>query len=212
MGKDKEKDQKETQQDTEVVNEKEEVSEQTEPNTASNESDSTSENQTVEEELSESEKHAIELAEAKDKYLRLYSEFENYRRRTSKEKMDFLKTANEGLIKEFLPILDDFERAQNSFGEEVKENDPVREGFEIIYKKFKTTLDKQGLVEIENPQGKEFDTELHEAVTQFPAPSEDLKGKVIDQVEKGYILGEKVIRFAKVVVGAQFPIRIYQVN
>ncbi|WP_020530226.1 nucleotide exchange factor GrpE [Flexithrix dorotheae] len=202
MGKDKEKDQKETQQDTEVVNEKEEVSEQTEPNTASNESDSTSENQTVEEELSESEKHAIELAEAKDKYLRLYSEFENYRRRTSKEKMDFLKTANEGLIKEFLPILDDFERAQNSFGEEVKENDPVREGFEIIYKKFKTTLDKQGLVEIENPQGKEFDTELHEAVTQFPAPSEDLKGKVIDQVEKGYILGEKVIRFAKVVVGA----------
>eukprot|EP01023_Acetabularia_acetabulum_P033315 TRINITY_DN31199_c0_g1_i1.p2 TRINITY_DN31199_c0_g1~~TRINITY_DN31199_c0_g1_i1.p2 ORF type:complete len:213 (-),score=36.82 TRINITY_DN31199_c0_g1_i1:68-706(-) len=212
MGKDKEKDQKDTQQDTEVVNEKEEVSEQTEPNTASNESDSTSENQSVEEELSESEKHAIELAEAKDKYLRLYSEFENYRRRTSKEKMDFLKTANEGLIKEFLPILDDFERAQNSFGEEVKENDPVREGFEIIYKKFKTTLDKQGLVEIENPQGKEFDTELHEAVTQFPAPSEDLKGKVIDQVEKGYILGEKVIRFAKVVVGAQFPIRIYQVN
>ncbi|MBX2842281.1 MAG: nucleotide exchange factor GrpE [Flammeovirgaceae bacterium] len=198
MGKDKEKDQKEAQQDTEVVNEKEEVSEQEEPKS---EPDSESE-QPVEEELSESEKHAIELAEAKDKYLRLYSEFENYRRRTSKEKMDFLKTANEGLIKEFLPILDDFERAENSFGEAKKEKDPVREGFDIIYKKFQSTLDKQGLKEIENPQGKPLDTELHEAVTQFPAPSEDLKGKVIDQVEKGYTLGDKVVRFAKVVVGA----------
>jgi len=148
------------------------------------------------------EKLKGELAESKDKYLRLYSEFENYRRRTSKEKIEFMKTATEDLIKDLLPILDDFERAQTSFPEAKEdEKDPVREGFDLIYKKFKNTLEKQGVKEIENPKGKELDTNLHEAITQFPAPSEDLKGKIVDQVEKGYTLGEKVVRFAKVVVG-----------
>ncbi|UZR95438.1 nucleotide exchange factor GrpE [Chondrinema litorale] len=148
------------------------------------------------------EKLQGELTESKDKYLRLYSEFENYRRRTSKEKIDFMKTATEDLIKDLLPILDDFERAQSSFPEaKDDEKDPVREGFDLIYKKFKNTLEKQGVTEIENPKGKELDTNLHEAITQFPAPSEDLKGKIVDQVEKGYMLGEKVVRFAKVVVG-----------
>ena len=148
------------------------------------------------------EKLQGELSESKDKYLRLYSEFENYRRRTSKEKIDFMKTATEDLVKDLLPILDDFEKAKSSFPEaKDDEKDPVREGFDLIYKKFKNTLEKQGVTEIENPKGKELDTNLHEAITQFPAPSEDLKGKIVDQVEKGYMLGEKVVRFAKVVVG-----------
>ena len=143
-----------------------------------------------------------QIAEAKDKYLRLYSEFENFRRRTSKEKIDFTKTATEKLVVELLPILDDFERAQKSFPEINKdEKDPVREGFDIIYNKFKKTLEKQGVKEIENPTGKELDTNLHEAITQFPAPKEELKGKIVDQVEKGYLLGDKVVRFSKVVVG-----------
>ena len=156
----------------------------------------------VEEEISPLEKAKIEIKEAKDKYLRLYSEFENYRRRTSKEKIDFTKTATEKLVVELLPILDDFERAQKSFPEINKdEKDPVREGFDIIYNKFKKTLEKQGVKEIENPTGKELDTNLHEAITQFPAPKEELKGKIVDQVEKGYLLGDKVVRFSKVVVG-----------
>jgi molecular chaperone GrpE len=155
-----------------------------------------------EEEITPLEKAQIEVKEAKDKYLRLYSEFENYRRRTAKEKIDFTKTATEKLIEDLLPILDDFERAQKSFPEvEGEESDPIREGFDIIYNKFKKTLEKQGVTEIENPTGKELDTNLHEAITQFPAPKEELKGKIVDQVEKGYLLGEKVVRFSKVVVG-----------
>ena len=149
----------------------------------------------------ELEQISIELAEQKDKFLRMYSEFENFRRRTAKEKVELMGTASEKLMLELLPILDDFERAEKSFGEAEK-GDVVREGFVIIQNKLKKTLEKQGLKEMESPVGKDFDTELHEAVTQFPAPEEKLKGKVIDQLEKGYYLNQKVIRYAKVVVGS----------
>jgi molecular chaperone GrpE len=155
----------------------------------------------VEDEISELEKAKTEVAEFKDKYLRLYSEFENFRRRTNKEKIEFLSSANKDLIKELLPVIDDFERADDAFDQEVTSLDQIKEGYDLVYKKFKSTLGKQGLKEIENQKGEVFDVELHEAVTQFPAPSEDMKGKVIDQVEKGYMLGEKVVRFTKVVVG-----------
>ncbi len=155
----------------------------------------------VEEGTSELEKAKAEVAEFKDKYLRLYSEFENFRRRTNKEKIEFLSSANKDLIKELLPVIDDFERADDAFDQEVTSLDQIKEGYDLVYKKFKTTLGKQGLKEIENQKGEVFDVELHEAVTQFPAPSEDMKGKVIDQIEKGYMLGEKVVRFTKVVVG-----------
>lgn len=155
----------------------------------------------VEEGTSELEKAKAEVAEFKDKYLRLYSEFENFRRRTNKEKIEFLSSANKDLIKELLPVIDDFERADDAFDQEVTSLDQIKEGYDLVYKKFKSTLAKQGLKEIENPKGEVFDVEVHEAVTQFPAPSEDMKGKVVDQIEKGYTLGEKVLRFTKVVVG-----------
>ncbi len=154
-----------------------------------------------EEELSETEKLSRELAEQKDKFIRLYSEFENFRRRTAKEKIDLISTASEGLMKELIPVLDDFDRAMKSF-EDATEVEPVKEGISLIQDKFQKTLAAKGLKPIEDAKGKEFDTEFHEAVTQFPAPSEDMKGKVIDQVEQGYMLGEKVIRYSKVVVGA----------
>ena len=137
-----------------------------------------------------------ELAEQKDKYIRLYSEFENFRRRTAKEKLDMIKTANESMATALLPILDDFERAMKSFeGEE-------KEGILLIYNKLKKTLEQKGVTVMDLKQGDDFDAEFQEAITQIPAPDDSLKGKVVDVVEKGYTLGEKVIRFAKVVIGA----------
>ena len=152
------------------------------------------------EELSELEQKKAELAESKDKYLRLYSEFENYRRRTSKEKLDLIQTANEGLISALLPIIDDFERAEKSAGEDA-DLKSVREGMSLIANKFNNILTQKGLKAMESDQGIDFDPELHEAITQIPAPSKKLKGKVVDVIEKGYLLGDKVIRFAKVVTG-----------
>jgi molecular chaperone GrpE len=138
-----------------------------------------------------------ELAEAKDKYLRLYSEFENFRRRTAKEKLELIQSANERLVNSFLPFIDDFERAEKAFkGSESKE----MEGFLLIYTKFKKILDAAG-IKVMDAKGKAFDPDLHEAITQVPAPEEKLKGKVIEIVEQGYLLNEKVIRFAKVIVG-----------
>lgn len=142
----------------------------------------------------------IELAELKDKYLRLYADFENFRRRTAKEKIDLIASANAELMKSVLPIVDDFERAMQSF-ETSTEIEPLKEGVGLIYHKFFKTLESKGLKPMA-AKGEVFDAEIHESVTQFPAPSEDLKGKVIDEVEKGYYLNEKVIRYAKVVVGA----------
>lgn len=139
-----------------------------------------------------------ELAEAKDKYLRLYSEFENFRRRTAKEKLELIQSANERLVNAFLPIIDDFERAEKAFnGSESKE----MEGFLLIYTKFKKILDTAG-IKVMDAHGKAFDPDLHEAITQVPAPNDKSKGKVIEVVEQGYLLNDKVIRFAKVVVGS----------
>ncbi|MFZ2906783.1 MAG: nucleotide exchange factor GrpE [Cyclobacteriaceae bacterium] len=138
-----------------------------------------------------------DLAETKDKYIRLYSEFENFRRRTAKEKLELIQSANERLVISLLPIVDDFERAEKAFkGSESKE----MEGFLLIYNKFKRILDQTGIKQME-AKGTEFNADFHEAITQVPAPDESLKGKVIDVVENGYLLNDKVIRFAKVVVG-----------
>jgi molecular chaperone GrpE len=140
-----------------------------------------------------------ELAEQKDKFLRLYSEFENFRRRTSKEKLDLITSANEDLIKAFLPVADDFERAEKSFRDK---NDKELEGFFLIHNKFRKTLDQYGVKPMVIEPGTAFNADVHEAITQIPAPNENLKGKIVDVVEKGYTLKDKVIRFAKVVVGS----------
>jgi molecular chaperone GrpE len=139
-----------------------------------------------------------ELAEAKDKYLRLYSEFENFRRRTAKEKLELIQGANEQLIRSILPVVDDFERAEKAAqGVQVKE----LEGFLLIGNKFRKTLEQSGAKAMPTEAGAAFDPDLHDAITQVPSPNESLKGKIVDVVEKGYLLNEKVIRHAKVVVG-----------
>jgi len=139
-----------------------------------------------------------ELAESKDKYIRLYSEFDNFRRRTAKEKLELTQSANESLIRAFLPVVDDFDRAEKTF----KPTDKDSEGFFLIHNKFKKILDQSGVKVMELGPGSDFNADLQEAITQIPAPEEKLKGKVVDVVEKGYILNDKVIRFAKVVVGS----------
>lgn len=157
------------------------------------------ETESTEEVLSEEERLSLELAEQKDKFIRLYSEFENFRRRTAKEKIDTVMNASEGLIKELLPVLDDFERAQQSF-ENAKDIEAIKDGVELVFGKLKRTLENKGLKSMES-KGSDFDVELHECITQFDG-GEDQKGKVIDEVEKGYFLNDKVIRYAKVVVGS----------
>ena len=141
-----------------------------------------------------------EVAELKDKYLRLYADFENFRRRTSKEKLELLSNASADVIKLILPVVDDFERAKVSFDSSV-DTVALKEGVDLIYTKLYKTLESKGLKPMES-KGATFDVELHESIAQFPAPSEDLKGKVIDEIEKGYYLNDKVIRYAKVIVGA----------
>ncbi len=141
-----------------------------------------------------------ELADQKDKYLRLLADFENFRRRTAKEKIDFLEQANAKLILELLPVLDDFERAAKSMDAPETSIESVKNGITLVYGKFLKSLERQGLMPIHS-NGEVFDVEKHEAITQIPAPTEDMKGKIIDTVEKGYTLGEKVVRFAKVVIG-----------
>jgi molecular chaperone GrpE len=139
-----------------------------------------------------------ELAELKDKYLRLAAEFDNYKRRTTKERADLFKSANQELMVALLPVLDDFERARNATA--TADADAVRESIDIIQTKLNKTLQQKGLTAME-AKGGAFDADLHEAITQIPAPSDDLKGKIVDEVEKGYYLGDKVIRHAKVVLG-----------
>ena len=141
-----------------------------------------------------------ELADQKDKYLRLLADFENFRRRTAKEKIDFLEQANAKLILELLPVLDDFERAAKSMDAPETSIESVKNGITLVYGKFLKSLERQGLMPIHS-NGEVFDVEKHEAITQIPAPTEDMKGKIVDTVEKGYTLGEKVVRFAKVVIG-----------
>ena len=135
----------------------------------------------------------------KDKYIRLYSEFENYRKRTAKEKIDIITNASENVIKEILPVVDDFERAILN-NKDVSDAENIKEGFELIYNKLNKTLSNHGLKSMDSIE-KEFDADIHEAITKIPTPKNKLKGKVIDVIEKGYTINEKVIRFAKVVVG-----------
>ena len=135
----------------------------------------------------------------KDKYLRLYADFENFRRRTAKEKLETVSFANAELIKSLLPVVDDFERALGSI-ENATEIDAIKEGVSLIFHKLQKTLETKGLKPMTS-KGEVFDADLHESITQFAAPSDDLKGKVIDEIEKGYLLNDKVIRYAKVVVG-----------
>ncbi len=139
-----------------------------------------------------------ELAEAKDKYVRLYAEFDNHRRRTAKEKIEMIQSANESLIKSLLPVVDDFDRAEKSFKDK---NDKESEGFFLIQHKFKKLLDQYGVKMMEANSTVEFNPDLHEAITQIPAPDKKLVGKIVEVVEKGYLLNDKVIRHAKVVIG-----------
>lgn len=140
-----------------------------------------------------------QLKEMQDKYLRLSAEFDNYRKRTLKEKMELTKSAGENILQEILPVMDNFERAQQSV-KEAKDVDAVTEGIDLIYNRFKAFLEQNGIKEIE-AQDKDFNTDEHEAVTKIPAPSEEQKGKVVDVIQKGYYLNDKVLRYAKVVVG-----------
>tara|TARA_Y100000768_G_scaffold379236_1_gene354670 strand:+ start:701 stop:1195 length:495 start_codon:yes stop_codon:yes gene_type:complete len=140
-----------------------------------------------------------DLLETKDKYLRLYSEFENYRRRTSKEKVEMINSANKELISLILPVIDDFERAIKLTS---KENlDTSMEGFELIFQKLNSLLEKQGVKKMEIKTGDDFDPDFHEAITKI-ASKKNLKGKIVDVIENGYMLDDKVIRFAKVVTGS----------
>lgn len=154
------------------------------------------ENEVVENEV---EKLNREIGKERDNFLRLFAEFENYKKRTSKERIELFSTANRELMTALLPILDDFERGLNEI--EKSSDKALLEGMKLIYNKFKNTLSQKGLKDMEVKQGDSFDPEVHEAITQIPAPSKKLKGKIIDVVEKGYKLGESIIRFPKVVIG-----------
>lgn len=139
------------------------------------------------------------MAELQDRYLRLTAEYDNYRKRTLKEKLDLMNTSREELFLQILPVVDDFERAMNSV-ETAQDMNAVKEGMKLIYGKFKNFLNQQGIKEID-AKNKPFDTDLHEAVTKIPVQEKKKKGKVVDVIEKGYLLKEKVIRFSKVVIG-----------
>jgi len=151
-------------------------------------------------ELSESEKLRAELAEARDKYVRLYAEFDNYKRRTTKERIDLLQSAGKDILTDLLPVLDDFERSLKAM-DAATNIKAVKEGVSLVHQKLKNFLQQKGLKEMQSI-GEAFNADLHEAITNIPAPSEKLKGKVVDELEKGYYLNDKLIRFAKVVVGA----------
>ena len=149
--------------------------------------------------VSEVDQLKQEVSKEKDNFLRLFAEFENYKKRTSKERIELFSTANKELMTVLLPILDDFERGLKEV--EKSSDKAVLEGMQLIYNKFKNTLNQKGLKEMEVKQGEVFDAEIHEAISQIPAPSKKLKGKIIDTVEKGYKLGDTIIRFPKVVLG-----------
>lgn len=151
------------------------------------------------EELTEVEELEIQVKTEKEKFLRLFAEFENYKRRTAKERIELFKTAGEGVLKDMLPVLDDFDRAMVEIRK--SEDEQLTSGVELISNKFRTTLKSKGLEECEVNAGDAFDSDKHEAITQIPAPSDDMKGKVVDVVEKGYKLGDRIIRYPKVVIG-----------
>ncbi|PHQ59820.1 MAG: nucleotide exchange factor GrpE [Maribacter sp.] len=148
---------------------------------------------TLEEELKE------EIGKEKDKFLRLFAEFENYKKRTSKERMELFKTAGQEIMVSLLPVLDDFDRALKELSK--SEDKEMFKGVELIKIKLRETLNSKGLQEVEVEQGDVFDADMHDAITQIPAPNKKLKGKIIDVIEKGFKLGDKIIRHPKVVVG-----------
>lgn len=154
----------------------------------------------VKKEEEEIEELKIKLAELNDKHLRLFSEFDNFRKRTIRERIELTATASEEVIKDLLPVLDDFDRAIKAL-DETDKIDSLKEGINLIHTKFKSTLSAKGLKPMK-AIGETFDTDFHEAVTEIPAPDKKLKGKNVDEIEKGYLLGDKVIRYAKVVVGS----------
>lgn len=149
--------------------------------------------------LTAEEELTAKLNELNDKYLRLYSDFDNFRKRTAKEKMELIQSGGADVFKSLLPVVDDFDRAIKS-NSETTDIETINEGFNLIYHKLKTTLTQKGLQEMDS-MGEIFDTDLHEAITNIQAPDEASKGKILDVLEKGYMLNGKVIRFAKVVIG-----------
>ena len=157
------------------------------------------EEQAIAEELSVEEQMALDLAKEKDKYLRLFAEFENYKRRTTKERIELFKTANQEVLLALLPVLDDFDRAITEISK--TDDGPLLEGVALINEKLKTTLVSKGLEQVDVKVGDVFDADFAEAITQIPAPSDKLKGKIVDVLEKGYKLGDKIIRYPKVVIG-----------
>ena len=157
------------------------------------------EEQVVAEELSIEEQLTQDLAKEKDKYLRLFAEFENYKRRTTKERIELFKTANQEVLLAMLPVLDDFDRAVIEIAK--SEDELMMKGVELIHEKLKSTLVSKGLEQVDVKAGDAFDADFAEAITQIPAPSDKMKGKIVDVLEKGYKLGDKIIRFPKVVIG-----------
>ena len=189
---------KEIDNSTDVQSEEEEGSVEVE-NTEAKDSEVEELEEEEVEEISEEEKLKEELEKGKDKYLRLFAEFENYKRRTSKERIELFRTANSELMTALLPVLDDFDRGMVEI--EKSEENALVDGVKLIQNKLKDILSQKKLEEVEVDKGHKFDSDLHEAITQIPAPSDDLKGKIIDVVEKGYKLGDKIIRYPKVVIG-----------
>jgi len=157
------------------------------------------ENEDSDEKTEESDDQAEQIAELKDKYLRLAAEFENYKRRTVKEKIAMMGNAAKDTLSALLPVMDDFDRAKKN-AEDENSTEPFSEGVMMVYNKLSNTLKQKGLKEMET-NGEDFDPELHEAITEIPAPSDDMKGKIIDTIEKGYYLNDSILRHAKVVVG-----------
>lgn len=155
--------------------------------------------QDVVEEISVEDKLTQELAAEKDKFLRLFAEFENFKRRTAKERIELFKTANQDVLLSLLPVLDDFDRGMVEIQKAKDKN--LTKGVELIHEKLKNTLVSKGLEVVEIKNGDIFDADFAEAITQIPAPSEKMKGKIVDVIEKGYKLGDKIIRFPKVVIG-----------
>ncbi|MEL1243912.1 nucleotide exchange factor GrpE [Flavobacterium sp. DGU11] len=151
------------------------------------------------EDLTEEQKLREEIAKEKDKFLRLFAEFENYKKRTAKERMDLFKTANQEVLQALLPVMDDFDRALAQIAK--AEDEVLLKGVELIHNKLKDTLVSKGLEQVDIKAGDAFNADFAEAITQIPAPTPDLKGKIVDVVEKGYKLGDKIIRFPKVVLG-----------
>ena len=153
------------------------------------------------EEVSVEDQLKEELGKEKDKFLRLFAEFENYKKRTTKERMELFRTAGQDVIQSLLPVMDDFDRAIHEISKTQDQDNELLTGVELIRNKFKSTLNSKGLEEIDVQIGDVFSADNHEAITQIPAPSDDLKGKIVDVIEKGYKLGDKVIRFPKVITG-----------